>query len=219
MHCGKFLLANNFLSCLFEGKLVGASFIFRKSVMESLGGLQAFGSHILEDYFIAKAFVNRGLSVELSSEILKQNCSASSVGQLHSRLSRWAVLRKGVLPVLSFFEILSTLPILSFLTAVSLQSVYGISFWGFFVGSFILALIGDWLVMIAIRNEACAFSKLEFFIAWMFHQITYPLLLIKCLFITTVKWKHCELITMLISTTYVAFLQAFTKLTGWARTN
>jgi ceramide glucosyltransferase len=39
--------------------VTGMSCLMRKHVIDNAGGLQAFGNYIAEDYFLAKAFIDR----------------------------------------------------------------------------------------------------------------------------------------------------------------
>jgi ceramide glucosyltransferase len=39
--------------------VTGMSCLMRKSVIDQLGGLQKFGNYIAEDYFLAKAFIDK----------------------------------------------------------------------------------------------------------------------------------------------------------------
>ncbi|KAL7669577.1 hypothetical protein ACOME3_010229 [Neoechinorhynchus agilis] len=48
-----------FLNLLGAPCLTGMSFLFRKSVIDSCGGISAFGSYLAEDFFIGKAFTDR----------------------------------------------------------------------------------------------------------------------------------------------------------------
>jgi len=48
--------------------VTGMSCLMRKSVIDKVGGLQKFGNYIAEDYFLAKAFIDKYIKKKLMIE-------------------------------------------------------------------------------------------------------------------------------------------------------
>lgn len=68
----------------------GMSCIMRKSVLKELGGLQAFGRYLAEDFFIAQAFIDNGWKLAISSQPALQNSGICDIASFQARLTRWA---------------------------------------------------------------------------------------------------------------------------------
>ena len=54
-HCRMYL----FINFIGVNCVTGMSCLMRKNVMDKIGGLQSFGNYIAEDYFIAKAYIDK----------------------------------------------------------------------------------------------------------------------------------------------------------------
>lgn len=65
------------------------STLMRKPVLEEHGGLKAFGCYLAEDFFIAKAFLNRGWRTTISSQPAMQNSGVCDVESFQARLTRY----------------------------------------------------------------------------------------------------------------------------------
>lgn len=66
----------------------GMSSLLRKSVLDEVGGMQAFGHYIAEDYFFAHAMVTQGWKCAISSQPGWQNSGICSVSAHHARAAR-----------------------------------------------------------------------------------------------------------------------------------
>lgn len=82
----------------------GMSSLIRRDVLEELGGLQAFGCYLAEDFFLAKAISDAGWKSAISSQPAWQNSGICDVTSFQSRLTRWAKLRVAMVPHLIILE-------------------------------------------------------------------------------------------------------------------
>lgn len=80
----------------------GMSCLFRKKVMEQLGGLRAFGCYLAEDYFMAKGIMDGGWKTTISSYPALQNSGVCDVKTFQNRLVRWAKLRIAMVSLINF---------------------------------------------------------------------------------------------------------------------
>lgn len=74
--------------------VVGKSNLYRKSDVESVGGLAQFGKFMAEDNLIARALWNKGLKHEMTSDLAYQPLGSMATADYFLRRSRWTRIRK-----------------------------------------------------------------------------------------------------------------------------
>jgi ceramide glucosyltransferase len=84
--------------------LTGMSFLFRKEVLDSVGGIKEFGRYLAEDFFLAKSITDAGWKSTVSSQPAWQNSGVCDVTYFQLRLTRWAKLRVAMVPHLIILE-------------------------------------------------------------------------------------------------------------------
>ena len=82
----------------------GMSSLIRRDVLDSIGGLKEFGRYLAEDFFIAKAIIDAGWKMTISSQPAWQNSGVCDVTNFQLRLTRWAKLRVAMVPHLIILE-------------------------------------------------------------------------------------------------------------------
>lgn len=82
----------------------GMSSLIRRDVLEEIGGLQAFGCYLAEDFFLAKSISEAGWKSAISSQPAWQNSGICDVTSFQLRLTRWAKLRVAMVPHLIILE-------------------------------------------------------------------------------------------------------------------
>lgn len=82
----------------------GMSSLMRRDVLDSIGGLKEFGRYLAEDFFIAKAILDAGWKMTISSQPAWQNSGVCDVTNFQLRLTRWAKLRVAMVPHLIILE-------------------------------------------------------------------------------------------------------------------
>lgn len=78
--------------------VVGKTEFFHRDDMVALGGLQAFGNYLGEDYMMGAAFAKAGV-VSCISLPTRNVLGPIPVGTWYDRHARWAVMRKTLVPV------------------------------------------------------------------------------------------------------------------------
>eukprot|EP00041_Stephanoeca_diplocostata_P010904 m.174706 g.174706 ORF g.174706 m.174706 type:complete len:413 (+) comp18333_c0_seq2:241-1479(+) len=85
----------------FAGKDVvnGMSNLFRRSLLEDIGGLRPYAKYLAEDYFINEAIWQRGFRARLASTPARQSHAGKSLRDVYYRTMRWARLRRRIFVV------------------------------------------------------------------------------------------------------------------------
>ncbi|KAG8235600.1 hypothetical protein J437_LFUL014857 [Ladona fulva] len=66
----------------------GMSTLMRKSLIDEVGGIKAFGCYLAEDFFFAKSLTDRGWRLCISSQPAWQNSGICDVSSFQARLTR-----------------------------------------------------------------------------------------------------------------------------------
>lgn len=69
---------------------LGATMAVRRDVLEAIGGFEAIGAHIGDDYLLGKLVAQAGYRVALSGEIVRTTVSDATLAQLWTHELRWA---------------------------------------------------------------------------------------------------------------------------------
>jgi ceramide glucosyltransferase len=88
--------------------VVGKSLMFRRSVLERLGGLERLRNVLAEDYVMGMMFHRAGYRVRLSSVTVRNVSRTATVRAFVSRQMRWSMMRMRLAPLAYVLEPLSS---------------------------------------------------------------------------------------------------------------
>lgn len=84
--------------------VLGKAMMFRKSVLDRIGGLKALGSFLAEDYVAGKVIGLLGLKVSVSQTTAQQYIGRCTFKNHWKRHLRWSTIRKYQIPTVFYFE-------------------------------------------------------------------------------------------------------------------
>jgi ceramide glucosyltransferase len=101
---------------------IGKSMAMRRRDLAKLGGFARFGSVLAEDQTMGRAFVEAGLGVRTSLDVVHNRNTSCSLRRTLERHTRWAKLRRSLNPVGFLFEPLLTPLTVAILVALVAQT-------------------------------------------------------------------------------------------------
>ncbi len=120
--------------------VMGKSMMFRRSVLDQVGGIRGLGEYLAEDYQAGEKIRQLGLRVLVLSEPIHQFIGNYSFGAFWSRHVRWGRLRKVQAPFLFLMELWVGCLVSGVLGALAFSHFYGVeaplflalhlAFWG-----------------------------------------------------------------------------------------
>lgn len=167
----------------------GMSSLFRKKLLDEVGGLRTFGIYLAEDFFLSKSLTDRGWRTTVSSQPALQNSGYCRIDSFQERLTRWSKLRLAMVPTTIIFEPLSECIILGLLTSWSVEFLFDWDPIIFVLLHMLVWFLLDWLMLSIVQNGSLPFNKLEFLIGWIISEISGPAIIFKALWDPVVRWR------------------------------
>lgn len=167
----------------------GMSCLLRKSVLDEVGGLKAFGCYLAEDFFIAKAITDQGWKMRISNQPALQNSGICDVGSFQARLIRWAKLRVAMVPTTILLEPLSECMVLGAFAAWSVSLLFRWDPLVFYLVHILTWFLSDWVLLSIVQNGSLPFHKFEFVIGWLFRELSGPYLFLHALWNPAIRWR------------------------------
>ncbi len=127
-----------------DSLVVGKSMLFRRSVIQELGGLERVKDVLAEDYVLGKTFQHAGYRVAIAPTILHNVTSKMTLKAFHDRHLRWGMLRWRLRPVAYLAELLASPLVLLPLALATLGPALGLA-WCLAVS--LLRDVGGWWLL------------------------------------------------------------------------
>lgn len=167
----------------------GMSALIKKTSLDEVGGLRAFGVYLAEDFFYAKSLIDRGWKITVSSQPALQNSGHCELRSFKARLRRWAKLRVAMLPTTIVFEPLSECLVLGALAGWAATLLFEWDLLVFFLVHILLWFLLDWTMLCVVQNGPLPFNKLEFICGWLLSETVRPYLFLQALLDPLIQWR------------------------------
>lgn len=167
----------------------GMSCLMRKNVLEEVGGLRAFGCYLAEDFFMAKAFIDNGWKLAISSQPAWQNSGVCDISTFQARLTRWAKLRVAMMPTMILLEPLCECMVIGAFASWSVSVLFHWDALVFYLVHILIWLLSDWLMLSIVQNGTLPFNKFEFVVGWLLRECTGPYLFFNALWDPAIRWR------------------------------
>ncbi|RZF41192.1 hypothetical protein LSTR_LSTR011573 [Laodelphax striatellus] len=167
----------------------GMSALMKKELLDEVGGIQAFGCYLAEDFFFAKSFTDRGWKIKISGQPAWQNSGFSEITTFQARLQRWTKLRVAMVPLTILLEPLSECMIIG---GFASWSAYFLFHWDplvFYLVHILLWFLCDWVLLSVIQNGSLPFNKFEFVVGWIFREVSGPYLFTCAIWDPAITWR------------------------------
>jgi ceramide glucosyltransferase len=165
----------------------GKSNMYRKSVLESLGGLSYFGKYLAEDNVIGQAVMRKGFKHAMTPDLALQPLGNMSLTTYLKRRIRWIRVRKYTVSVGTLYE-----PF----TECLLSGLIGSRAFYYYFNTppllFIAYHIAFWLLcdtLVTARLESGLYRPWAYLFAWTLKEIGAIPLWIMAMLGTTVVWR------------------------------
>jgi ceramide glucosyltransferase len=173
------------LAALGHPCVIGKAMMFRKSILERIGGLRELKNHIAEDYAAGRKLHLLGFKVQVSRDPIRQHIGRYSFKDFWSRHIRWGRLRKMQSPAAFGVE-----PFFSSVLSGALGATAFALKWHVSPAHFLALHFATWAAFDAIMvTRVGEFSGLAFFPVWFVRELTHIPLWIHILMGNTVIWR------------------------------
>ncbi|KAL1140206.1 hypothetical protein AAG570_000138 [Ranatra chinensis] len=167
----------------------GMSALMKKSLIDEVGGIEAFSCYLAEDFFFAKSLTDRGWRIAVSSQPAWQNSGLCEVKSFQARLRRWVKLRTAMLPLTMLFEPLSECLVLGACASWAVSFIFNWDPLLFYLVHILVWFFCDWILLSIVQNGTLPFNKFDFVIGWLFREVSSPYLFLNALWNPTIRWR------------------------------
>ena len=165
--------------------VIGKAMMFRKSILERIGGLRSLKKHIAEDYAAGRKLHLLGFRVQVSQTPIRQHLGRHSFDAFWSRHIRWGRLRKMQAPFAFLIEPLFNSMLSGALGAYAFSVLFGISPLLFLATHLGLWFLCDLLLVMRVGDQPNA----TFLPVWFLRELIHFPLWIHISMGNTVNWR------------------------------
>ncbi|XP_069136909.1 ceramide glucosyltransferase-like [Argopecten irradians] len=149
----------------------GMSYMFKKSLLDELKGLNWYGRYLAEDFFLTSALHEKGHKLVLSAYPAQQNIASLTLRAFKDRMVRWTRLRLNMMPLVAgFLEPLADCIPSGLIGSWLCYHFFGVHMYYFFPIHVFTLLFVDYLQLRTVQNGPPPFSKLKYVLCWVFRE-------------------------------------------------
>jgi ceramide glucosyltransferase len=140
---------------------VGKVMLFKRSDLESIGGITALAGTLAEDTALSRTLAQRGLATAFSHATVAQEIGARSFREIYDRQLRWSVIRRANEKFSFPLEPLAS-PLPAALAASVAAPLVGVQAWVGFAGTLFVWFLVETAFAALARWELSAFAPIAF---------------------------------------------------------
>ncbi|KAF9389628.1 hypothetical protein CPC16_005695 [Podila verticillata] len=168
--------------------VVGKSCLYRRSDLDKVGGLAAFGKYMAEDNLIATAIFNMGYKHEMTSDLAYQSLGSMTPSDYFLRRARWTRIRKYTVTAATVVE-----PFIEMI-GCGLVASYGFNLlWQTHFLNFLAFHVVIWFLVDLSMYQALSGEKMHnlrgFLMAWCLRELAALPLYAYAVLGSTVDWR------------------------------
>ncbi|KAF9960263.1 hypothetical protein BGZ72_007521 [Mortierella alpina] len=168
--------------------VVGKSNLYRRSDLDKVGGMAAFGKYMAEDNLVATAIFNMGYKHEMTSDLAYQSLGSMSPSDYFLRRARWTRIRKYTVTAATVVE-----PFIEMI-GCGLVASYGFNLlWNIHALNFLAFHVVIWFLVDLSMYQALSGEKMDnlrgFLMAWCLRELAALPLYAYAVVGSTVDWR------------------------------
>ncbi|KAF9912589.1 hypothetical protein EC991_010014 [Linnemannia zychae] len=168
--------------------VVGKSNLYRRSDLDKVGGMAAFGKYMAEDNLVATAIFNMGYKHEMTSDLAYQSLGSMTPSDYFLRRARWTRIRKYTVTAATVVE-----PFIEMI-GCGLVASYGFNLlWNIHALNFLAFHVVAWFLVDLSMYQALSGEKMDnlrgFLMAWCLRELAALPLFAYAVAGSTVDWR------------------------------
>ncbi|OAQ31779.1 glycosyltransferase family 21 protein [Linnemannia elongata AG-77] len=168
--------------------VVGKSNLYRRSDLDKVGGMAAFGKYMAEDNLVATAIFNMGYKHEMTSDLAYQSLGSMTPSDYFLRRARWTRIRKYTVTAATVVE-----PYIEMI-GCGLVASYGFNLlWNIHALNFLAFHVVVWFLVDLSMYQALSGEKMDnlrgFLMAWCLRELAALPLYVYAVVGSTVDWR------------------------------
>ncbi|KAF9353914.1 hypothetical protein BGX26_008336 [Mortierella sp. AD094] len=168
--------------------VVGKSNLYRRSDLDKVGGLAAFGKYMAEDNLVATAIFNMGYKHEMTSDLAYQSLGSMTPSDYFLRRARWTRIRKYTVTAATVVEPFIEMIGCGLVASYGFNLLWNIHMLNFLAFHVVIWFLVDWSMYQALSGEKMDNLR-GFLMAWCLRELAALPLFAYAVAGSTVDWR------------------------------
>ncbi|KAF9203937.1 hypothetical protein BGZ49_005876 [Haplosporangium sp. Z 27] len=168
--------------------VVGKSNLYRRSDLDKVGGLAAFGKYMAEDNLVATAIFNMGYKHEMTSDMAYQSLGSMTPSDYFLRRARWTRIRKYTVTAATVVEPFIEMIGCGLVASYGFNMLWNIHMLNFLAFHVVIWFLADWTLYQALSGEKMNNLR-GFLMAWCLRELAALPLYAYAVVGSTVDWR------------------------------
>ncbi|KAF9110319.1 hypothetical protein BGX27_006501 [Mortierella sp. AM989] len=168
--------------------VVGKSNLYRRSDLDKVGGLAAFGKFMAEDNLVATAIFNMGYKHEMTSDLAYQSLGSMTPSDYFLRRARWTRIRKYTVTAATVVEPFIEMIGCGLVASYGFNLLWNIHMLNFLAFHVVIWFLVDWTMYQALSGDKTDNLR-GFLMAWCLRELAALPLFAYAVAGSTVDWR------------------------------